>query len=51
MLAATGIAIFLIPALFVMVEKLAPRDEDEGSAGAASAAAPQAEPGRRRTLT
>jgi HAE1 family hydrophobic/amphiphilic exporter-1 len=40
MLAATGIAIFLIPALFVMVEKLANRGKKEESPGAVPAPKP-----------
>jgi multidrug efflux pump subunit AcrB len=40
MLAATGIAIFIIPALFVMVEKLANRGKTEEAPGAAPAAKP-----------
>ena len=49
MLAATGIAIFLIPTLFVMVEKLAHRGKAEESSwcGAGS----ETESGRRRALT
>jgi HAE1 family hydrophobic/amphiphilic exporter-1 len=45
MLAATGLAIFIIPALFVLVEKLARKDKpkearkDEGAAGAAGTVA------------
>ena len=40
MLAATGIAIFIIPALFVMVEKLAHRGKAKETPGAAPAAKP-----------
>jgi len=43
MLAATGIAIFLIPSLFVMIEKLAHRGKEPAQAPAASG--PHPEPG------
>jgi HAE1 family hydrophobic/amphiphilic exporter-1 len=40
MLAATGIAIFIIPALFVLVERLARKDKKPAAAAAAAAGAP-----------
>jgi hypothetical protein len=40
MLAATGIAIFLIPTLFVMVEKLAHRGKGKEAPGPAPAPKP-----------
>ena len=50
MLAATGIAIFLIPALFVLVEKIAaPRARNTRRRQRAGGAQPQ--PGGRRALT
>jgi hydrophobic/amphiphilic exporter-1 (mainly G- bacteria), HAE1 family len=44
MLAATGIAIFLIPALFVLVERLARKDKKPAAAGVAAAPAAPHEP-------
>ena len=45
MLAATGLAIFIIPSLFVLVEKLARKDKPPKTAeGAAPAAPAHAEP-------
>ena len=49
MLAATGIAIFIIPALFVMVEKIAKRGKVEATAPAGGARARGS--GGRRALT
>jgi HAE1 family hydrophobic/amphiphilic exporter-1 len=44
MLAATGIAIFVIPSLFVMVEKFATRRRRQGAADGAEAQSPPAGP-------
>jgi multidrug efflux pump len=44
MLAATGIAIFLIPALFVLVEKIARKDKPKAAKDSAPAAAPEPHP-------
>ncbi len=44
MLAATGLAIFIIPALFVLVEKLFRKDKPKAAEGAAPAAAPAPHP-------
>jgi len=44
MLAATGIAIFIIPALFVLVEKIARKDKPKAAKDSAPAAAPAPHP-------
>ena len=44
MLAATGLAIFIIPALFVLVEKLFRKDKPKAAEAAAPAAAPAPHP-------